>query len=125
MNDWGNLPSQKELDRFANWGFVTIGAMAVAAGVPIGLQKLFPGLSLTALLLIFGALMIPVFVGCGIVARHAFRSVQLRKAEQRDGRIVYTNRVGRFMDRYPYIIASVVVGVALLIGVISVILGNR
>lgn len=125
MNDRGNLPSQKELDRFANWGFVTIGAMAVAAGVPIGLSKLLPGLPFTALMVIFGVLMIPVFVCYGILARHMFRSLKLRKAEQREGRIVYTNRVGRLIDQRPQVVASVVIGGALLIALIWTVLENK
>ncbi len=37
-----------------------------------------------------GVLMIPVFVCYGILVRHMVRSLKLRKAEQREGRIVYT-----------------------------------
>lgn len=125
MNDLRDLPSQKELIRFANWGCITIGAMAVAAGVPIGLSKLLPGLSFTALMVIFGVLMIPVFFCFGILVRHMFRSVKLRKAEQGEGRIVYTNKVGHVMDQHPYAVASVVIGVALLIALIWTLLSNK
>lgn len=125
MNDWGDLPSQREVSRFANWGFITIGAMAVAAGVPIGLSKLMPGLSLAALMVIFGVLMIPVLICYGILARHMFRSLKLRKVEQREGRIVYTNRVGAFVDQHTYVLAFVVIGGALLIALIWTLLENK
>jgi len=125
MNDWGNLPSQRELNRFANWGFITIGALAVAAGVPIGLSKLLPGLPFAALMAIFGVLMIPVLVCFGILARHMFRSVTLRKAEQHEGRVLYTNSVGRVLDQHPYAVASVVIGASLLIALIWTLLSNK
>jgi hypothetical protein len=125
MNDWGDLPSQRELDRFANWGFVTVGAMAVAAGVTFGLSKLAPGLPAVALTAIFGVLMIPFLVAFGITFRHMLRSLQFRKAEQREGRIVYTNRLGAFVDQHPLISASFFIGAALLGAVIWTLLENR
>jgi hypothetical protein len=125
MNDWGKLPSQKEVSRFANWGLITIVAMAVAAGVPLGLSKLVPGLPFPALMVIFGVLMIPVFVGYGIAVRHVVRSLKLRKAEQREGRIVYTNRVGAFIDQHTYVTAFLVIAGALLVALIWTLLDNK
>ncbi len=80
MND---LPSQKEVDRYANWAFITFVALVVAAAVPIGLSTFVPGLPFAALMVVFGVLMIPVFVCYGIAGRHVVRSLKLRKAEQR------------------------------------------
>jgi hypothetical protein len=114
MKEWANLPSQKEVDRYANWGLLGVVAMVVAAGVPIGLSKLVPGLPFAAAMAIFGVLMIPVFVCYGVAFRHMVRSLKLRKAEQRDGRIVYTNRVGAFIDQHPYVVGSVLIGGALI-----------
>jgi hypothetical protein len=125
VNDWGNLPSQKEVSRFANTGLITIFAMLVAAGVPIGLSKLMPGLPFAALIVIFGVLMIPVLVGYGLAIRHMVRSVRLRSSEQREGRIVYTNRLGGLMGQHPYAAASVVIGGSLLIALIWTLLANK
>lgn len=40
-------------------------------------------------MLIFGVLLIPVFVTFGITVRRVVRSLMLRNAEQREGRIVF------------------------------------
>jgi hypothetical protein len=125
MNDRGNLPSQKEVSRFANTGLITVVAMLVAAGVPIGLSKLMPGLPFAALIVIFGVLMIPVLVGYGLAIRHMVRSVRLRNTEQREGRIVYTNRIGGLLGQHPYAVASVVIGGSLLIALIWTLLANK
>ena len=50
---------------------------------------------------VFGVLLIPVLVGYGIAFRHMLRSLKLRRAEQRERRIVYPNRVGGFVDQHP------------------------
>jgi hypothetical protein len=114
VNDWEKLPSQKEVDRYANWGLIAVVAMVVAAGVPIGLSKLVPGLPFAAAMVVFGVLMIPVLVCYGIAFRHMVRSLKLRKFEQREGRIVYTNRVGAYIDQHPYVVASGLIGGALI-----------
>jgi hypothetical protein len=125
MNDRGNLPSQKEVSRFANTGLITIVAMAVAAGVPIGLSKLVPGLPFAALMVIFGVMMVPVLVGYGLAIRHMVRSVKLRTGEQSEGRIVSANRLGGLLEQHPYAVASVVIGGSLLIALIWMLLGNK
>jgi amino acid permease len=125
MNDMKDLPSQEEVTRSANWGFITIIATVVAVCVPIGLLMLVPGLPVAALMVIFGVLVIPVFVACVISFRHAVRSMKLRRAERREGRIIYTNRVGAFMDQHSYLLAFVIIGGSLLIALVWTLLENK
>ena len=125
MTDMRDLPSQKEVNSYANLALITIVFMFVAAGVPIGLWKLFPGLSFTALMVIFGVCMIPVFVTFGIAIRHGVKSWKLRKAEQKEGRIVYANKVGAFMDQHMSVLAVVIIGGSLIIAVIWAVLDPR
>ena len=125
MADMRDLPSQREVNSYANWALITIVLMFVAAGVPIGLWKLFPGLSFTALMAIFGVCMIPVFVTFGVAIRHGVKSWKLRKAEQKEGRIAHRNKVGAFMDQHTSVLAVVVIGGSLIVAVIWEILDPR
>jgi hypothetical protein len=125
MTDMRDLPSQREVNSYANWAIITVAFMFVAAGVPIGLWKLFPGLSFAALMVIFGLCMIPVFVTFGIAIRHGVKSWKLRRAEQKAGGIVYTNKIGAFMDQHMGVVAIVVIGGSLIIAVIWAVLDPK
>lgn len=125
MNDWRNLPSQQEVNRVSNWGLLSVAAMLVAAFVPIGISKLVPGLPIAAALAIFGALMIPVFICFGITIQHTVRSLKLRKAEQREGRIIYSNKVGAFLDQHPRIVIAVALGGSLMVALVWTLLENK
>jgi hypothetical protein len=125
MTDMRDLPSQREVNSYANWAIITVAFMFVAAGVPIGLWKLFPGLSFAALMVIFGVCMIPVFVTFGIAIRHGVKSWKLRRAEQKAGGIVYTNKIGAFMDQHMGVVAIVVIGGSLIIAVIWAVLDPK
>ena len=74
-----------------------------------------PWLPFAALMVIFSVLMVPVLFSYGIAGRHVIRSLKLRKAEHREGRIVYTNRVGGLIDQHPYVVLSVVIGVTVVV----------
>jgi sterol desaturase/sphingolipid hydroxylase (fatty acid hydroxylase superfamily) len=76
-------------------------------------------------MVIYGVLIIPVFVALGVLVRHGVRYMKLRRAEQREGRIVYTNRVGAFMDEHSYVLSFVVIAGALLIAVVWTLLENK
>jgi hypothetical protein len=123
MNDWWNLPSGQQVDRTANWGLITAAVAVVAAGVPIGLSMV--GLPVAATIVIFGVLTIPVLLCLGNTIRHAIRSLKLRKREQREGRIVYSSRIGRLLDQHQYAVASLVIGGALLVALIWTLLEKK
>jgi len=125
MNGVKDLPSQKEVSRSATWGYITIIATVVAVCVPIGLSMLVPRLPIAALMVIFGVLVIPVLVACVISLRHVVRAMMLRRAEQREGRIIYTNSVGAFMDQHSYLLAFVIIGGSLLIALVWTLLENK
>jgi hypothetical protein len=125
MTDMRDLPSQREVNSYANWALITIVLMFAAAGVSFGLWKLFPGLSFAALMVILGLCMIPVFTTFGIAIRHGIRSWKLRRAEQKAGGIVYTNKIGAFMDQHMGVVAIVVIGGSLIIAVIWAVLDPK
>jgi hypothetical protein len=76
------------------------------------------GLPVAATIVIFGVLTIPVLLCLGNTIRHAIRSLKLRKREQREGRIVYSSRIGQLLDQHQYAVASLVIGGALLVALI-------
>jgi hypothetical protein len=99
--------------------------MAVAVGMMLGVWKLVPGLPFAVLMVMWGVLLTPVLVGYWIMARHALRSLRLRRAERLDGRSDWGGRLGVFVDVHPYVVVSTVVGGALAIAVIWTLLENK
>jgi hypothetical protein len=120
-----NLPSDQAYERFVNWVGYTILALAVAAGVPMGIHLLWPAVPFAAEMVILGILAIPVFVCQAMVWRQLGLSIRLRRTERERGQIIYTNRLGRFMDEHPYSLGFGIAGVGIVIAALWTISAHK